>query len=164
MDKPIQEERWSGLLKPLLMLVVLGCLPVPGISGHSIAADFLSRQGGANPAVSRGYAQRSPDSIRHFEPNPAGNAFKESATRLFETVLRLIDTQYAEPISKKDVLDHALKRLALTVLPQCMEGVRRMEDSTEPAEQYFYNAVEAIADNCGMDKNRLLNSSMKMLL
>ncbi len=152
------------MLKPLLMLVVLGSLPMLVIAGDSIAADSLSGQGHGNPAVSRSYSQRSPYTLRNYGRNLPSSTFKESATRLFERVLRLIDTQYAEPISKRDVLEHVLKRLALTMLPQCMDGVPRMEDCAGPSEQCFYNAVEAIARNCGADKNRLLKNSMKMLL
>lgn len=145
------------------MLVVLGSLPAFTITSNTVAmTNSIRHHGALGFAPSLGYSQRSFDSD-HDHVSLSG-AFKGSTTRLFERVLKLIDTEYPQTVSRKVMLDHALRRLTLTLLPQCMDGVPRFEECEEPPTQCFCRAVESVAYNCGLDKDRLLKNSLKMLL
>lgn len=104
----------------------------------------------------------SKDSGRGGRPFLA--SYKGSMTRLFSTVLRLIDTHYAESISQRAILDSALNRLSLTLLPQCMEGVEPIETCSAPADRCFFKAVKTISRNCGEKQRAILARALRYLL
>ncbi len=164
-QEPLRSLRHRTSALDYVILVMVGILQALAIMSSSIAtADSFWGSEDLKPAVPLSYSQRSFDTNDDHSPDSSGRTFRGSTTRLFEKVLRLIDTQYPDPISKRDVLDHVLRRLTLTMLPQCMDGVTRFEECSEPTDQCFYDAVAAIADNCGSDNDRLLKNSLKMLL
>ncbi|MDQ7785740.1 MAG: S41 family peptidase [Desulfomonilaceae bacterium] len=153
------------MLKPLRMLLVSGILPMLAFTSNSIAIDGSIRDRGHNEvAVSRKLAQRSLDSGREYGHGAAGATFRGSSGKLFEKVMSLIDSEYPEPVSEKDLLEHAMLRLTLTILPQCMEGVPSLEECSRPFRRCFLNAVGAVASNCGLDRDRLLMYTLRMLL
>jgi carboxyl-terminal processing protease len=152
-------------LKPIFVLLFLGSLvALMPTSITSAAEDYSPEMRRQVPAAELTYAQRNLNSGRGRSRNPYRSSFKGSTRRLLSSVLQLIDTQYAQEVSEREILDNTLTRLSLTFLPQCMEGVESEKECPDTPDDCFLKAVETIARNCGYDKNDILRKALTILL
>jgi carboxyl-terminal processing protease len=148
--------RFPVLLKPFIVLCVIwictdGCALVHtrfavGLSGGSDAVVWAATVG--NP-VSRDEA------IRHSTA---------SRLELISSVVALLQKSFVRPICLPEVLQAALDRLTLTLLPTCTESIEPLKDCRDGLSECFAQAINTIAETCQMDPDRLCQVALKELL
>ncbi|MGO9569970.1 MAG: S41 family peptidase [Desulfomonilaceae bacterium] len=86
----------------------------------------------------------------------AGGGFE-----LFGTAMQLIIDHYVDKISAEDLFKMVLDKLALVVLPHCVED---MDKCSGDIDQCFVTDINSIAARCNLDINRLLCAVLNISL
>jgi carboxyl-terminal processing protease len=86
----------------------------------------------------------------------AGSGFE-----LFVTAMHLIVEHYVEPISPEDLFKMVMDKLALVVLPQCVEDIDKCSGDVD---ECFVTDINAMATRCNLDVNRLLGAVLNISL
>ena len=146
----------SDLLKNLIVIIVIVCQscllveagPLPHVS-DSPKSDLIARGETLNPATG-GQTQDA----RLLAG--AGGGFE-----LFGAAMHAIVEHYIEKISPEDLFKMVMDKLALVVLPQCVEDIDKCSGDVD---ECFVTDIKTMATRCNLDVNRLLCAVLNISL
>ena len=148
--------RESNLLKYLIVIILIVCQSsllvgagtLPGNS-DPLKSDLMARGEALNPVV----VGQIPGT-RLLDGT--GGGFE-----LFGAVMNLIMDHYVEKISAEDLFKMVMDKLALVVLPQCVEDIDKCSGDID---QCFVADINAMAARCNLDVNRMLCAVLSISL
>jgi carboxyl-terminal processing protease len=93
-----------------------------------------------------------------------GRAYPKDATRLFSTIIEMIDSHYAGNFVEKREFDRTLEELAMMTLPHCTERVTPLAGCDDEPARCFLEAIHSVSACSNRKMKQVLIRAMKILL
>ena len=144
------------MLKYLIVIIVIVCEPFLLVQAGTLSPRSATAESGL---IARHEAL--PD-LGIDRPGGAGSlAGAGNRLELFRNCIHLIVANYVEKISANDLLKMVMDKLALVVLPQCVEDIGKCSGDID---ECFVTDINTMAARCNLDVNRLLFTVLNISL
>lgn len=84
--------------------------------------------------------------------------------KFISDVTGLLEKHFVEPVAGREVLETALDKLTLTLIPLCTKSLEPSKDCLGDPEECFVTAIASIAGTCGLDPDRLCERALRGVL
>jgi C-terminal peptidase prc len=141
----------SFLSIPVISVIVACWLLMP--------AACHGRRGSEKPWTGPAGQSDTTDPLR----NPLWDRETTGRPEVFDKAVKLIKQHYVKDVTDSDLFHVPFNRLAMMLPPHCMEEISVKECSGDQ-QRCFMEAVEAVADKCGLDREKLFMTVLNLLL
>lgn len=157
-----QQLTHTFVSRAFVSLLTVLCLV--SITGVTLARGSNYGPGDKRSSFAYSIAQRGSATGYVSQATLGRDAQSNPAYRFFRQTLEFIRENYVHEIDEREVFAQAMSDLALGLLPQCLELVRPLGECEGDPEQCFLETIQAVAQTCHADPNRMVVRALKVVL